>query len=96
MGLPNAVSSEAVPSREHVLCEVKRIAAEFSNVGPDEIQENNSIFEDLGWDSLDVVECTMEIEEEFGVSVPDDLSERVRTIGEMVDGVLSLVAQPRR
>ena len=93
MSLPNAVSHQAVPSRERVLSEVKRIAAGFSDIGPDEIQEGHLIFEDLGWDSLDVVECTMEIEDEFDISIPDELGDRVRTIGEIVDGVLSLLAQ---
>ena len=95
MSRSNPVSCEAVPSRERVLGEVKRIVAEFSNAKPDEIQEDHALFEDLGWDSLDLVECTMEIEEEFEISVPDDRTEHIKTVGNIVDGVLSLLTKPR-
>ena len=73
----------------------KRIVAEFSNTKPDEIQENHLLFEDLGWDSLDLVECTMEIEEEFDISVPDDRTERIKTVGNIVNGVLAILTPSR-
>ena len=74
-----------------IVQEVKQIVAEFSNVPADEIRENHNVFDDLGWDSLDIVECTMEIEEHFGISVPDELGDRVKTVGEIVAGVVTLL-----
>lgn len=43
-----------------------------------------SITDDLGADSLDVVDLVMSIEEEFGVEIPDDQVENVKTVGDMV------------
>ena len=85
----------AIPSRDDILNEVRQIAADFSNLTPDQIQENHTFIEDLGWDSLDVVEFTMEIEEHFGVSVSDELAENVKTICDVTDGVLILLSQPQ-
>ena len=44
----------------------------------------NTLLNELGGDSLDTVELVMELEEEFGVNVPDDVSERLRTVGDVV------------
>jgi len=41
-------------------------------------------FSDLGADSLDTVEMVMELEEEFDVSIPDDVAERIQTVGDAV------------
>ncbi len=43
-----------------------------------------SIMDDLGADSLDIVDLVMSIEEEFGVEIPDDQVENVKTVGDMV------------
>ena len=51
---------------------------------------------ELPWDSLDLVECVMEIEEEFDVSVPDELVEEAKTVGDITDGVLALLQPPSR
>ncbi len=93
--------SESSPScgtvlpRDRIAQDVKQIVAEFSNVAADEIRENQNVFDDLGWDSLDIVECTMEIEEHFGISVPDELADRVQTVGQIVAGVVTLLAELR-
>jgi len=50
---------------------------------------------DLGCDSLDVIEITMEVEEHFDVTVPDEASERIDTVGQIADGVLELRGRGR-
>ena len=50
-----------------------------------------SLFNDLGYDSLDIVEATMEVEEHFNITVPDDQAEPIRTVGSIVDGVMRLL-----
>jgi acyl carrier protein len=80
-----------VAANDRVRDEVKQIVAEFSSIKAEEIREDYNVFDDLGWDSLDVVECTMEIEEHFGISVPDELGENIKTVGEIIDGVLQLL-----
>jgi len=62
----------------------KQLKAEPENITPD-----TNIMEDLGADSLDVVELLMAIEETFGVSVPDEDVTGLKTIGDITDYVES-------
>ena len=94
MSISGSSSCDTMPSRQRVLDEVKRIVAESSGVTPEELREGHTLLRDLPWDSLDEVECAMEIEEHFGISVPDELMEQAKTIGDIVDGVLKILAQP--
>jgi acyl carrier protein len=80
-------------SRERVLEEVKQIVAVQLSIAPESIQENSQLEADLGCDSIDVVEITMEIEEHFDLTVPDDIGQQLRTIGDAVDGVMRLLGQ---
>jgi acyl carrier protein len=96
MSLPNSPTCETVPSREQIAEDVKRIVADFSEIPRDEIRENHLLIEDLGWDSLDLVECSMEVEEEFGISIPDELVEKVKRVSDIIDGVSALLAQPQK
>jgi acyl carrier protein len=59
----------------------------------DRIAEDNALVEDLGCDSLDIVEISMELEEHFDISIPDEFGEQIRTIGDVTDGVLQLLAE---
>ena len=88
----NETSSGTVPDRAEVLHDVKEIIAEQMAVQIDEIDENTALVEDLGCDSLDIVEISMEVEEHFDISIPDDAGEKTRTVGELADGVLQLLA----
>jgi acyl carrier protein len=82
-------------SRDAILNDVKAIVAKFANLGSDQIHEDHTLLGDLGMDSLDIVECTMEIEEHFDISVPDEIAERIKTVGDAADGVLALLAGRR-
>ncbi len=63
---------------------VKSIIADQLGVGEDEIKPESSFIEDLGADSLDIVELVMAMEEEFGFEIPDDQAEKIRTVGDAV------------
>ena len=52
-----------------------------------------SFTNDLGADSLDTVELIMEIEDEFGISIPDDLAEKISTVGDAIRFVEEEVAK---
>jgi acyl carrier protein len=62
---------------------------------PEQIEETHTLLADLGCDSLDIIEITMEVEEHFDISVPDDQEQDVRTVGDIVDGVLRLLGRRR-
>ncbi len=64
--------------------EVKEVVAEQLNVNPDEIKEESKFVEDLGADSLDVVELIMELEEKFDIEIPDSEAEKIATVGDAV------------
>lgn len=68
-----------------VLEKVKSILSEQFDVEEDEITAETSIQDDLGADSLDVVDLLMSIEDEFEVEVPDSEIENIKTVGNLVD-----------
>lgn len=68
-----------------VLERVKKVTVEELNVKPEEVVEGASFQEDLGADSLDVVELVMAFEDEFGIDIPDDEVGSIRTVGDAVE-----------
>jgi len=67
---------------------VKEIVVEQLGVNPNEITENASFVDDLGADSLDTVELVMAFEEKFGLEIPDEDAEKIRTIGNAIDYIV--------
>lgn len=63
---------------------VKKIIAEQLCISTEDIKDDANIIEDLGADSLDVVELLMTFEDEFKVSIPDDKLEELKTIPQIV------------
>ena len=61
------------------------IVAEQLGVQKDQITRDTHIVNDLGADSLDVVELVMEFEEEFDTSIPEDAVEKLQTVGQAID-----------
>jgi acyl carrier protein len=59
---------------------VKAVIADELEVSEDEVTEDASFTEDLGADSLDLVELVMRLEEEFEVEIPDEDAEKIRTV----------------
>jgi acyl carrier protein len=71
---------------------IRSLVAEQLGVDIAEITPDASIFDDLGADSLDVVELVMSLEDAFGIEVPDDEVEGMRTIGDIQQFVIAHVA----
>ena len=63
---------------------VKQLIAEQLCISVDEIKDDANVIEDLGADSLDVVELLMSFEDEFNVSIPDEKLEELKTIPQIV------------
>jgi len=70
--------------REEILEKVKVVIVEQLNVEEDDVVEDAAFVDDLGADSLDIVELVMALEEEFGVSIPDEDAESIKTVGDAV------------
>ena len=64
---------------------VKEMLANQLNVEADKISKDSKIVEDLGADSLDMIEMLMALEEEFGLSIPDDKAENLKTVGDVAN-----------
>lgn len=63
---------------------VKNIVTEQLGVDAEEVTEEAAFIEDLGADSLDTVELVMAFEEEFGIVIPDEDADKIKTVGEAV------------
>ncbi|HEU4383226.1 MAG TPA: acyl carrier protein [Anaeromyxobacteraceae bacterium] len=64
---------------------VKGIIAEQLGVSEEEIKPTSSFIEDLGADSLDIVELVMAMEEEFEVEIPDEEAENIKTVQDAIN-----------
>ena len=67
-----------------LLEDVREVVVEQLNVNPDEIKEDSKFVEDLGADSLDVVELVMALEEKFDIEIPDADAEKIVTVGDAI------------
>ena len=65
--------------------QVKKIVAEQLGVNEAEVKNESSFQEDLGADSLDIVELVMALEEAFGTEIPDEEAENITTVQQAID-----------
>lgn len=72
---------------------VIQVFAKFKKVPVEEIKEDTT-FEQLGLDSLDGLNLIFELEEEFGIMVPDDKVQSMKSVREAIDGVEYLLEHP--
>lgn len=63
---------------------VKQIIVDKLSVSEEEVTNEASFQQDLGADSLDQVELIMKFEEEFGVTIPDEASQKIATVGDAI------------
>lgn len=69
---------------EEMFGQVKDVVAEQLNVEPAEVTEDSSFVDDLGADSLDLVELVMALEDNFDMKIPDEDVEGIKTVGDAV------------
>jgi acyl carrier protein len=69
---------------EEIIEKVKAVIVEQLNVDEADVTEEASFVDDLGADSLDIVELVMALEEEFSISIPDEQAEGIKTVGDAI------------
>jgi acyl carrier protein len=74
--------------REEILGKIQEITADRLGVDEGDVTPDASFREDLEADSLDLVELIMELEEQFGMEIPDEEAEKITTVEEAVDYVM--------
>lgn len=84
----NCLKEDAVDEQE-ILEKIKAVVADKLDTDPTDIIESASFVDDLGADSLDVVELIMGLEDEFGIEISDEEAENLRTVGDAVKFVAS-------
>lgn len=70
--------------RDEIMDKVKAVIVDQLNVDEADVVEDASFIDDLGADSLDIVELVMALEEEFGISIPDEEAENIKTVGDAI------------
>jgi len=68
---------------------VREIVAEQLDKDINDVKSESSFIEDLGADSLDIVELVMKMEEEFGIEIPDEEAEKIKTVNDVVQYIAS-------
>jgi len=76
-------------TREEIYDNVKDVLVEQLGVEAGEVTEEASFQEDLGADSLDLVELIMELEDQFEIKISDEDAQRIQTVGQAVDYISS-------
>jgi acyl carrier protein len=79
-------------SREEVFDQVKEILVERLEVEESDVSMDASLRDDLKADSLDQVELIMDIEERFGIKIPDEDAQSLGTVGDAVDYIVEHAA----
>ena len=69
--------------------QVKKVVVDQLGVSEDEVKREASFVDDLGADSLDTVELVMALEEAFGIEIPDEEAEKIKSVGDTVNYVFS-------
>ncbi len=72
--------------------EVKEVVVEQLSVNADEVKEDSKFVEDLGADSLDVVELVMALEEKFDIEIPDEDAEKIATVSDAIKFIENIKA----
>jgi acyl carrier protein len=69
--------------------QVKKVVVDQLGVSDAEVKKESSFVDDLGADSLDTVELVMALEEAFGLEIPDEEAEKIKSVGDTVNYVIA-------
>jgi acyl carrier protein len=85
--------SESNIQREKVFEEVVRIMAETLEISPEEISADLSFNSDLPFDSLQLYEFVIDVEETYNIRLPDEVLDEVKTVNDIVDVIIKLASK---
>ncbi len=76
---------------DEIYNKVKEVIVDQLSVEEEDVTSEASFFDDLGADSLDIVELVMALEDSFGISIPDEDAESIKTVGDAVEYIAANV-----
>ena len=76
-----------------ILEQVKKILCDQLDLEEEQVNEDSEVIDDLGADSLDIVDLVMTLEEEFDTEIPDEDIENLKTVGDIVKYIEDRVAE---
>jgi acyl carrier protein len=77
-----------MPTRDEITVQVRELIVQSLSVGADEVRPDASFIDDLGADSLAIVELVMAIEKRFKIAIPDEDAEKITTVQDAVDYIV--------
>ena len=80
-------------TRQEIVTKIREHLAEELELDPEAIREDSRFKEDLDADSLDLVELVMELEDRYGVRMPEEEAVKIKTVGQAADWFLSKVPE---
>jgi acyl carrier protein len=83
--------SDTSLKNEELVTKITQIIVGQLSVDPEKVQPEASFTEDLGADSLDVVELVMAFEQEFGIEISDDNAGKIKTVKDVIDHIEGLL-----
>lgn len=87
--LPRFYSATPELTRDLAKERIFELLEGYDKIADKEITETSSFIQDLGLDSLDVVEVVIELEHEFNIQIPDNEADSLKTVGQTIDYILS-------
>lgn len=91
MSHENTSSTRTPINRDEVAARTFPILAEEAGMAVEDLRDSQSLSDDLMYDSLQTVEVVMELEEEFDLNIDDEDAQKMRTVGDVVDGLCTLL-----
>jgi acyl carrier protein len=79
---------------QEIFSRVRDVVVEQLEVNPEDVKPEASFANDLGADSLDTVELVMALEEEFKIEIPDEVAEKIDTVGKAVEHISEKIEAP--
>lgn len=89
----SSLARETISTESDIALQIRKLVVDKLGVSLNAVTNNASFTNDLGADSLDKVELIMELEKEFGVSIPDDEAEKLRTVGQAIKYIETIKGQ---
>lgn len=84
MNVEELTEKKDKPGSENIADRVIEVVAKQLDVDKEKVKPETSFINDLGADSLDIVELVMEFEEAFSMNIPDEDAEKIRTVGDAI------------